>query len=148
MIVFFFFIFDEDANATVPAEAELEYNKELEFFFNDKVRKVWHKQQEEWYLSIVDIISVLTDSTDPKQYIKKMRSRDSELNSNWGTICTPVQMIAQDGKKRRINAANIAGTLCGAIAGNARKELENKLGKSVISPLNASNPELLDNNEF
>ena len=148
MIVFFFFIFDEDANATVPAEAELEYNKELEFFFNDKVRKVWHKQQEEWYLSIVDIISVLTDSTDPKQYIKKMRSRDSELNSNWGTICTPVQMIAQDGKKRRINAANIAGTLRGAIAGNARKELENKLGKSVISPLNASNPKLLDNNEF
>ena len=148
MIVFFFFIFDEDANATVPAEVELEYNKELEFFFNDKVRKVWHKQQEEWYLSIVDIISVLTDSTDPKQYIKKMRSRDSELNSNWGTICTPVQMIAQDGKKRRINAANIAGTLRGAIAGNARKELESKLGKSVISPLNASNPELLDNNEF
>lgn len=58
MIVFFFFIFDEDANVTVPAEAKLEYNKELEFFFNDGVRKVWHKQQEEWYLSIVDIISV------------------------------------------------------------------------------------------
>ena len=104
-------MYDEDDNTTVPVEAESENNEELEFFFDDKVRKVWHKQQEEWYLSVSDVVSVLTDSKDVKQYIKKMRSRDSELNSNWGTICTPVQMIAQDGKKRRINAATIKGVL-------------------------------------
>ena len=36
-------------------------------------------------------MGVLTDSKDPKQYLKKMKSRDPELNSNWGTICTLVQ---------------------------------------------------------
>ena len=46
MIIFFFFIYDEETNTTVPIEAEPELDEELEFFFNDKVRKVWHKQQE------------------------------------------------------------------------------------------------------
>lgn len=104
-------MFDEETNTTVPVEAESNDNEELEFFFDDKVRKVWHKQQEEWYMSVSDVVSVLTDSKDVKQYIKKMRSRDPELNSNWGTICTPIQMTAQDGKKRRVNAANIQGIL-------------------------------------
>lgn len=104
-------MFDEETNTTVPVEAESSDNEELEFFFDDKVRKVWHKQQEEWYMSVSDVVSVLTDSKDVKQYIKKMRSRDPELNSNWGTICTPIQMTAQDGKKRRVNAANIQGIL-------------------------------------
>ena len=53
----------------------------------------------------------MTDSTDPKQYIKKMRSRDPELGGKWGTICTPVEMVAADGKKRKIQAANIEGLL-------------------------------------
>lgn len=104
-------MFDEETNTTVPVEAESNDNEELEFFFDDKVRKVWHKQQEEWYMSVSDVVSVLTDSKDVKQYIKKMRSRDPELNFNWGTICTPIQMTAQDGKKRRVNAANIQGIL-------------------------------------
>ena len=91
MIIFFFFIYDEETNTTVPIEAEPELDEELEFFFNDKVRKVWHKQQEKLYLSVSDVVSVLTNSKDVRQYIKKMRSRDSELNSKWGTICTPVQ---------------------------------------------------------
>ncbi|MEG2495079.1 MAG: BRO family protein, partial [Mucinivorans sp.] len=46
------------------------------------------------------------DSLDPKQYIKKMRSRDPELNLKWGTICTPLVMLAPDGKKRKTMAAN------------------------------------------
>lgn len=37
--------------------------------------------------SVTDVVAVLTDSADPKQYIKKMRSRDPELNARWGTIC-------------------------------------------------------------
>ena len=40
---------------------------------------------------------MLTDSADAKQYIKRMRARDPELNSRWGTICTPVEMLAPDG---------------------------------------------------
>ncbi len=45
--------------------------------------KVWHSGEEEWYLSVVDVVQVLTDSSDPKQYIKKMRARDKALKSKW-----------------------------------------------------------------
>ena len=58
-----------------------------------------------------DAVAVLADSKDPKQYIKKMRTRDPELNANWGTICTPVQMIAADGKRRKVQAASTEGLL-------------------------------------
>jgi len=71
-----------------------------------KVRTAWNDNEEKWYFSIVDVIRVLTDSVDPKQYIKKMRARDQELNSRWGTICTPTEMIAADGKKYLTQAAS------------------------------------------
>ncbi|MCC2864882.1 hypothetical protein LK494_02975 [Anaerovorax odorimutans] len=89
----------------LPEEVSLdEYN-----FFNENIRFVWHKQEEEWYFSIVDVVKYLSESSDPKQYIKKMRSRDSELNSNWGTICTLVPMRTKDGKMRRVQASKIDG---------------------------------------
>ena len=53
----------------------------------------------------------MTESKDAKQYLKKMRSRDLELNSNWGTICTLVKMVGKDGKLREIQAAKTAGIL-------------------------------------
>lgn len=86
-------------------------NEKIKLFEDKKIRTAWDEQQEEWYFSVVDVVAVLTDSVDPKQYIKKMRSRDLELNSNWGTICTPVEMIAADGKNRKIQAATIEGIL-------------------------------------
>lgn len=76
-------------------------------FQEKQIRRVWHN--EEWFFSVVDVIEVLTDSTDAKQYIKKMRSRDPQLNANWGTICTPLRMPAPDGKMRETNAANAQG---------------------------------------
>lgn len=85
--------------------------EKVKLFEDKKIRTAWDEQQEEWYFSVVDVVAVLTDSVDPKQYIKKMRSRDLELNSNWGTICTPVEMIAADGKKRKIQAAALEGVL-------------------------------------
>lgn len=80
-------------------------------FEEKKIRTVWDEEQEEWYFSIADVVTVLTDSVDPKQYIKKMKSRDPELKSNWGTICTLVPMVAEDGKKRKIQAATVEGIL-------------------------------------
>lgn len=83
----------------------------IQAFENQTIRTAWDAEQEEWYFSVVDVVHALTDSADPKQYIKKMRSRDPELGSKWGTICTPVEMVAADGKKRKIQAANIEGLL-------------------------------------
>ena len=83
----------------------------IQLFENKHIRTAWDAEQEEWYFSVADVVLALTDSADPKQYIKKMRSRDPELGSKWGTICTPVEMVAADGKKRKIQAANIEGLL-------------------------------------
>ena len=83
----------------------------IQLFENQKIRTAWDAEAEEWYFSVTDVVQVLTDSADPKQYIKKMRSRDPELASKWGTICTPVEMIAADGKKRKIQAATVEGLL-------------------------------------
>ena len=54
-------------------------------------------------------VQVLTDSSDVKQYIKKMRSRDPELNASWGTICTLTRMMASDGKFYKTQAATTEG---------------------------------------
>lgn len=81
----------------------------IQLFEERKVRTVWDDRTEEWYFSVVDVIEVLTDSADPKQYIKRMRSRDAELSANWGTICTLVPMKGADGKLRRAMAATTQG---------------------------------------
>lgn len=86
-------------------------NGQIQLFENQAIRTVWDDKTEEWFFSVQDVVAILTESADPKQYIKKMRARDPELSSNWGTICTPVQMIAADGKKRKIQAANTEGVL-------------------------------------
>jgi len=80
-------------------------------FESKKVRRVWDESSQKWYFSVQDVLEILTDSADIKQYIKRMRSRDPELNSNWGTICTLVEMTAADGKKRKVQAANTEGLL-------------------------------------
>ncbi|MBM4350253.1 MAG: Bro-N domain-containing protein [Deltaproteobacteria bacterium] len=76
-------------------------------FKGKEIRKTIHKK--EWWFSVSDVVEALTDSADPKQYIKKMRQRDPELNSYWGTICTPLEIMAPDGKKRETNCANTEG---------------------------------------
>ena len=86
-------------------------DNKIQIFEDKKIRTAWNEETEEWYFSVSDVVEILTDSKDVKQYIKKMRSRDAELNSKWGTICTPVEMIALDGKKRKIQAADVAGIL-------------------------------------
>ena len=84
-------------------------NFAIQLFEGKRVRIVWDAEQEKYYFSIVDIVQVLTDSSDAKQYIKKMRARDPELDSKWGTICTPVEMRAFDGKRRKVQAADLQG---------------------------------------
>ncbi|MCU0660018.1 MAG: Bro-N domain-containing protein [Candidatus Pacebacteria bacterium] len=72
-----------------------------------EVRRVWHDEQ--WYFAVSDVVRVLSESKDVKQYIKKMRTRDPELSVNWGTICTPLDVVARDGKKRVENMSNLQG---------------------------------------
>ena len=89
----------------------MDENNSIQLFEDRKIRTAWDEEREEWYFSVQDVVAVLADSADPKQYIKKMRARDPQLSANWGTICTPVQMIAADGKQRKVQAANTEGIL-------------------------------------
>ena len=89
----------------------MDRNNSIQLFEDRKIRTAWDEEQEEWYFSVQDVIAVLAKSSDPKQYIKKMRARDPELSANWGTICTLVQMPAADDKMRKIQAANTEGLL-------------------------------------
>ena len=63
-------------------------NSAIQLFENQKIRVAWDAEREEWYFSVQDVVAVRSESTDPKQYIKKMRARDPQLSANWGTICT------------------------------------------------------------
>ena len=83
----------------------------LILFEDKKIRRAWVEEKKQWFFSVQDVVEILTDSNDVKQYIKRMRSRDSELNLYWGTICTLVEMVANDGKKRKIQASNAEGLL-------------------------------------
>ena len=83
----------------------------LVLFEKKQVRRAWNETDQKWYFAVQDVIEILTDSADIKQYVKKLKSRDPELSSNWGTICTPVEMTAADGKRRKIQSANIEGLL-------------------------------------
>ena len=67
---------------------------QIKLFESKQIRLVWNEAEEKWYFSVQDVIEVLTDSTDPKQYIKRMLSRDQNLKAKWGTICTPVELPA------------------------------------------------------
>ena len=84
--------------------------REISKLFEDrKIRTVWDDKEEKWYFSIVDVVAVLTDSADPKQYIKRMKSRDEGLKANWGTICTLVPLVSEDGKKHKEMTADTTG---------------------------------------
>ena len=81
----------------------------IKVFEDSKVRIVWNEQEEKYYFAVADIVQVLTDSADVKQYIKRMRSRDLALDSVWGTICTPHQFVSSDGKRHAVNCASLEG---------------------------------------
>ncbi|MEA3445437.1 MAG: BRO family protein [Bacteroidota bacterium] len=81
----------------------------IQLFQEQKVRTHWDEEQEKWYFSVQDVVQILSETSNVKDYIKKMKKRDAELNSNWGTICPLVQMQAADGKLRKIQASDTEG---------------------------------------
>ena len=83
----------------------------IKLFESKHIRSVWNETERKWYFSVQDVMEMLTDSSDIKQYIKRMLSRDETLKANWGTICTLVGMEAADGKKRKVQAADTKGLL-------------------------------------
>lgn len=85
--------------------------QEIQLFADKQIRTYWDDDMELYFFCIIDVVEALTDSNDPKQYIKRMRQRDLGLNSVWGTICTPHQFLSSDGKRHQANCASLGGVL-------------------------------------
>ena len=58
----------------------------IKLFQSAKIRSVWDEEEQQWYFSVVDIVGALTDSSNPTDYLKKIRKRDSELGTYIGQI--------------------------------------------------------------
>ena len=77
----------------------------LKLFEERKVRTVWDDEKEKWYFSIVDVVSVLTDSVDATAYWRKLKQRLKEGNETV-TNCHGLKMKAADGKMRLTDVAD------------------------------------------
>jgi len=78
----------------------------LAFFEGSKIRRLWNN--EEWWFVLEDIVFVLTDSSDIKQYISKVRQRDEELNKGWVQFVHTLS-IQTSGGKQQMNCVNTEG---------------------------------------
>lgn len=78
----------------------------LKLFEERKVRTVWDDEKEKWYFSIVDVVSVLTDSVDATAYWRKLKQRLKEEGNETVTNCHGLKMKAADGKMRFTDVAD------------------------------------------
>ena len=80
----------------------------IQVYDGKNIRIVWNEQEEKYYFAVADIVEVLTDTTNPTDYLKKMRQRDKELAKGWGQIVTPLPYQTLGGKQK-INFADLEG---------------------------------------
>lgn len=79
----------------------------IQLYEDKKVRSAWDEDNECWWFSVVDVVAALTDSINPTDYLKKMRKRDELLSEYLGTNCPHVEMVGENGKRRKVLAANV-----------------------------------------
>jgi len=79
----------------------------IKLFENKKVRSVWDSEQEKWYISIVDVIEVLTENPNPRKYWSVLKTRLKQEGSELTTNCSQLKM--ESGKKVvfKLNAKNL-----------------------------------------
>jgi hypothetical protein len=86
----------------------MEEKNEIAIFESKKIRRLWH--EEDWWFSVVDVVGALTDSLDPKDYWYKMKIRvKTDDGFELSTICRQLKQIAEDGKFRETDCANLEG---------------------------------------
>ena len=107
---FFFYVYDSETDTTVPVPVEdvaIDDEQELDFFYDDKVRKVWNIKEEDWYFSIIDVCEVLTGSETPKRYWSDLKRKlESEGANETYEKIVRLKMKATDGKMRKTDCAN------------------------------------------
>lgn len=80
----------------------------IKLFQDKKIRSVWNEEEEQWYFVVEDVVEALTNSADPKQYVKRMKLRDPELAKGWVQI-VPTLIVPTVGGPQRMRCANVKG---------------------------------------
>lgn len=81
-------------------------DNDVKLFEQQKVRTHWDEKQEKWYFSIIDVVAILTDSVNPRDYWFKMKQRiKTEDGLELSTVCRQLKMKATDGKMRETDVA-------------------------------------------
>ena len=78
----------------------------IKIFEDKKVRSIWDAQLEKWYISIVNVIAILTDSPNPQVYWRVMKKRLKDEGNETVTNCNGLKMQAPDGKMRLTDVAD------------------------------------------
>ena len=85
---------------------------QIKLFEERKIRSIWNEEEQQWYFSVVDVVAVLTESVNSRDYWFKMKKRvHSEDGIELSTICRQLKMQAPDGKMRETDAANVKALL-------------------------------------
>ena len=86
--------------------------QQIKLFEDSKIRSVWDEKEEQWYFSVVDVVAVLTESVNPRDYWFKMKKRvHAEDGIELSTICRQLKMQSSDGKFYNTDAANVKSLL-------------------------------------
>ncbi len=130
--------------------------KHLAIFEGNQIRRQWDDKSEKWFFSVVDVVGALSESIDPRNYWKVLKNRLNSEGSEVVTKCNQLKLIATDGKSYLTDVVDTEVMLRivqsilspnaepfklwlakgGAIAGNARKQVEAETGKPVLTSEN------------
>jgi len=83
---------------------------DIKLFEHKQIRSVWNETDQKRYFVVEDVVAALTDSADPKQYVKRMKQRDPELAKGWVQI-VPTLAVATSGGLQKMSCANAQGLL-------------------------------------
>ena len=78
----------------------------IKLFEERKVRTIWDDTHEKWYFSIVDVVAILTDSSNPQTYWRVLKKRLKEEGNETVTNCNALKLEAADGKMRLTDVAD------------------------------------------
>lgn len=81
-------------------------DENLQLFENSTIRTAQDEKNEEWFFSIIDVVSVLTESKDPSAYWRKLKQRLKAEGNETVTNCHSLKLRAPDGKRRITDVAN------------------------------------------
>lgn len=78
-------------------------------FNNETIRTVWDKEDEKYYISVIDIVGIIAESDNPRKYWSVLKTRLKKEGNETATICSQLKLKSQDGKYRMTDVTDIEG---------------------------------------